>query len=70
MFYDLLKSVFGSHNDRIVKRYLSVAQQVNAIESDMLSLSDDDFPAKTNEFRQRLADGETLDDLLVEPSAR
>lgn len=69
MFYDLLKSVFGSHNDRIVKRYLSVAQQVNAIESDMLSLSDDDFPAKTNEFRQRLADGETLDDLLVEAFA-
>ena len=69
MFDDLLKSVFGSHNDRIVKRYLSVAQQVNAIESDMLSLSDDDFPAKTNEFRQRLADGETLDDLLVEAFA-
>ncbi|WP_024889450.1 preprotein translocase subunit SecA [Luteimonas huabeiensis] len=66
MLNRLLTSVFGSRNDRLVKQLEKVAQKVNALEPQMQALSDADLQAKTPEFKQRLAKGETLDQLLPE----
>lgn len=69
MFFDFLKSIFGSHNDRVVKRFMRVADEVDALESEMVALSDEQLRGKTEEFRKRLADGETLDDFISEAFA-
>lgn len=69
MLADVLKSIFGSHNDRIVKKYFRVAAQVNGLEESMAQLSDNELRAQTEIFKKRLADGETLDDILVEALA-
>ncbi|MDR2645649.1 MAG: preprotein translocase subunit SecA [Holosporaceae bacterium] len=69
MLTKVLRSIFGSHNDRIVKRYFKIAQQVNSFESAIVSLSDEGLCGKTMEFKKRLADGETLDDILPEAFA-
>ena len=60
----LAKKIFGSSNDRKVKSYLARAQQINALEPQFAALSDAELRAKTQEFKDRLAQGETLDDLL------
>ncbi|MGR8918241.1 MAG: preprotein translocase subunit SecA, partial [Gammaproteobacteria bacterium] len=65
----LVQSVFGSRNDRLLKRFRKTVTAINALESDMEALSDDALRAKTAEFRQRAADGESLDDLLPEAFA-
>ena len=64
----LLSKIFGD-NDREVRRYMPIVERVNALESDFEALSDDELRAKTDEFRERLADGETVDDLLPEAFA-
>jgi preprotein translocase subunit SecA len=64
----LLTKIFGS-NDREVKKYLPRVDEINALEPDFEALSDDELRAKTDEFRRRLADGETLDDLVPEAFA-
>ncbi len=69
MLSEFLKSVFGSHNDREVKRCFRVAQQVNELESSIIKLSDEELKHKTIEFRNRLKEGETLDDILPEAFA-
>ncbi|MGB0467809.1 MAG: preprotein translocase subunit SecA [Pontibacterium sp.] len=69
MLTSLLKKVFGSKNDRELKRMTRVVKQVNALEADLESLSQESLQAKTAEFRQRLADGATLDQLLPEAFA-
>jgi len=69
MITSLLKKVFGSRNDRLVKRYLQAVRAINALEPDMERLSDEALRAKTEEFRGRLARGETLDQLLPEAFA-
>lgn len=70
MFSKVLKLIFGSHNDRIVKRYSHIADKVNAFESSIISLSDNELKEKTNEFRRRISeDAEALDDLLPEAFA-
>ncbi len=69
MLSEFLKSVFGSHNDREVKRCFRVAQQVNELESSIIKLSDEELKNKTIEFRNRLKEGETLDDILPEAFA-
>ena len=62
----LLKAVFGSRNERVIKSALPVVERVNALEPEYQELSDDAARrAKTVEFRARLAEGETLDDLLA-----
>ncbi|MDR1362044.1 MAG: preprotein translocase subunit SecA [Holosporaceae bacterium] len=66
---DFLKSIFGSHNDRIVKRHLKVAGEINALEESIAQLSDDQLREKTVLFKNRLAEGETLDDILPEAFA-
>jgi preprotein translocase subunit SecA len=64
----LLSKIFGD-NEREVKRYWPVVEQVNVHEPAMEALSDEELRAKTDEFRARLADGETVDDLLPEAFA-
>ena len=69
MLSQFLKAVFGSHNDRIVKKYFRVAEQVTELEDSVVNLSDDELRAKTEEFKQRLQEDETLDDILPEAFA-
>ena len=65
----MLKKIFGSVNDRYVKKLMKKVRQVNALEPAMEKLNDDQLRAKTQEFKDRLKNGETLDDLLVEAFA-
>ena len=69
MIDNLLKKLFGSRNDRLVKAYGQRVAAINALEPTLSGLSDQDLQAKTQEFRQRLANGETLDQLLNEAFA-
>ncbi len=64
----LFSKIFGD-NEREVKKYLPLVEQVNALEPDFEALSDEELRAKTDEFRQRIAEGETVDDLLPEAFA-
>jgi len=65
----LVKKIFGDPNERELKRYSRVVEQINALEPQMVALSDAQLRAKTDEFRMRLEKGETLDDLLPEAFA-
>ncbi|HEY6610826.1 MAG TPA: preprotein translocase subunit SecA [Pseudomonas sp.] len=69
MFAPLLKKLFGSKNEREVKRMAKAVQAVNALEEQMVALSDEQLRGKTEEFKARLAQGETLDKLLPEAFA-
>src|SRR5690606_15470794 len=69
MAFNLLKKIFGSRNDRLLKQFRSQVARINALEGQMAELSDEALAAKTVEFRQRLANGSTLDDLLPEAFA-
>ena len=64
-----LTSIFGSRNQRILKKLSKKVSEINNLESDIKTLSDESLRSKTNEFRERLKTGETLDDLLVEAFA-
>ncbi len=65
----LATKVFGSSNDRRLKSYNSRVPAINALEPEFAALSDEELRAKTAEFRERLANGENLDDLLPEAFA-
>ncbi len=69
MISGLLKKVFGSRNDRLIKQYSATVRQINALEAGISALSDDALRAKTDEFKGRIAQGETLDALLPEAFA-
>ena len=69
MLPKLLTQLFGSRNERLLKQYRRVVQQVNALESKFESLSDAELAAKTLEFRMRHAGGEGLEALLPEAFA-
>ncbi len=69
MASSLLSKVFGSRNDRLLKRLSKVVARINAFEQDLEALSDDQLRLKTDEFRQRLADGTDLNDLIPEAFA-
>lgn len=69
MFAPLLKKLFGSKNEREIKRMLKTVSTVNAFEEKMEALSDEQLRGKTAEFKERLAKGETLDQLLPEAFA-
>ena len=66
MLNKLVKKIFGSRNERLVKRMLKSVEHINALEPALQTLDDAALAAKTEEFRQRLADGETTDALLSE----
>ena len=69
MISGLLKKVFGSRNDRLIKQYSQTVKRINAFEPQIQALSDEQLRAKTDEFRQRHVNGESLDDLLPEAFA-
>ncbi len=64
-----LQKVFGSHNDRVLKRNVPTVERVNSFESELVLLSDDGLRSRTAVFRQRIENGEPLDDLLPEAFA-
>ena len=66
MLSGLLKKIFGSRNDRLVRQYMSTVRKINALEGTISALSDEALRGKTAEFKERLASGETLDALLPE----
>ena len=69
MISGLLKKIFGSRNDRLIKQYSQTVKRINALEPSLAALDDAALRAKTDEFRQRHAAGESLDDLLPEAFA-
>ena len=69
MFAAIARAVFGTANDRSLKGYQRRVPQINTLEPAMEALSDEALRAKTDEFRDRLAGGATLDDLLPEAFA-
>ena len=69
MISGILKKIFGSRNDRLIRQYMAVVRQINALEAGLAALSDEALRAKTDEFKNRLANGETLDALLPEAFA-
>ncbi|MBQ7206164.1 MAG: preprotein translocase subunit SecA [Lentisphaeria bacterium] len=69
MLSAIFKAVFGTKSQRDVKRMLPLVAKINAIELELQKLSDDEIKAKTPEFKERLAKGETLDDIMCEAFA-
>lgn len=69
MFGTVTKKIFGSKNERELKRMGKLVKSINAFEEGFAALSDDELKAKTVEFRERFANGETLDQLLTEAFA-
>jgi preprotein translocase subunit SecA len=65
----LLTQIFGSRNQRLIKQYQKTVRQINALEPQMEALSDADLQAKTPEFKDRVAKGETLDAIMPEAFA-
>ena len=65
----MFKKVFGSRNERLVKRLARFADAVEALEPQFLALSDDQLKAKTAEFKERLKGGEPADSVITEAFA-
>ena len=61
--------LFGSRNQRLLRKYQKSVRRINVLEAEYEKLGDEELGAKTEEFRQRFMDGETLDDLLAEAFA-
>ena len=66
---NLFTKMFGTHSERELKLIYPLVDRIEALRPEMQKLSDEELKGKTKEFKQRLADGETLDDLLVEAFA-
>ena len=69
MFSKVATKIFGSRNQRLLRKMITLADKINAVESSLEALSDEDLKAKTGEFRERSAAGEGLQELLVEAFA-
>ncbi|MEP6557516.1 MAG: DEAD/DEAH box helicase, partial [Burkholderiales bacterium] len=69
MTTNILTKLFGSRNDRLLKTYRKTVRAVNALEPEFEKLSDQELQAKTQSFKDRIAAGESLDDLAVEAFA-
>ncbi len=69
MATNFLTKIFGSRNDRLLKQYRSTVKRINAMEAELEALSDDALRAKTQEFKDRIAAGTALDDLIAEAFA-
>lgn len=66
---DWLNKVFGDDSSRFLKMARPIVKKINDLEESMIALSDADFPKKTAEFKQRVAEGETLEDIIPEAFA-
>jgi len=69
MVTGLLKKIFGSRNDRLIKQYKSIVAQINTLEQSVTALDDAALQAKTAEFKEKLASGQRLDEILPEAFA-
>ena len=69
MITELAKKVFGTRNDRVVKKLGKKVKQINDFEDELKSLQDNEFPVKTNQLKERIQQGESLDDILPEAFA-
>ncbi|HSF47216.1 MAG TPA: preprotein translocase subunit SecA, partial [Burkholderiales bacterium] len=69
MIANLLKKVFGSRNERLLKQYRRTVRAVNALEPEVQKLSDEELRARTDEFRARHRNGESLEALMPEAFA-
>ncbi|WP_438862315.1 preprotein translocase subunit SecA [Neptunicella sp.] len=69
MFSNLFTKIFGSSNDRVLKKLNKIVVQVNALEADYEALSDEQLKAKTAEFKERIEQGSSLDELMVDAFA-
>ncbi len=69
MIIKILGKLFGSRNDRVIKRLSKVVKKINSLEDDFKLLNDIDFPNKTNELKDRVHQGESLNDILPEAFA-
>ena len=69
MFAKMIKKVFGSRNERLLKQYRKTVIQINALEPEIEKLSDEALKAKTEEYKKRYQEGESLDKLLPEAFA-
>ena len=65
----LSEKLFGTHSTRELKRVYPIVDKIEALRPEMTALTDEELKGKTKEFKDRLANGETLDDLLVEAFA-
>ncbi len=64
MVFNIFTKIFGSNNDRILKSLQPIVEEINNLEQEMQQLSDEQIPQKTIEFKERVKNGETLDDIL------
>lgn len=69
MILNLISKVFGTANSRKINKLLPIVKKINSLEPSMEALSNEELTAKTDEFKKRLAKGETLDDILPEAFA-
>ena len=69
MFSSIARKIFGSRNDRILKQVNKRVKLINQLEAELEALSDEELKGKTTFFKQALAEGKTLDDILVEAFA-
>lgn len=69
MIMTLLRKIFGTRNERLIRRMSKMVDQINALESSMQALSDDAMRAKTDEFRERLQSGESINSIMPEAFA-
>ena len=69
MLKDMVAKVFGTHSQRELKAVAPIVSKIEALEEDTKKLSDEALRAKTGEFKKRLGEGETLDDILPEAFA-
>ncbi|MBO1923643.1 preprotein translocase subunit SecA [Thiomicrorhabdus sp. 6S3-12] len=69
MAFNIFKKIFGSRNERLLKQYRKIVQQINALEPGLEALSDEKLKAKTEAFKAALENGKTLDDILPEAFA-
>ena len=65
----LLEKIFGNYSDKEIKKIMPIIKKINDLEPSISPLTDEELKAKTPEFKERLANGETLDDLLPEAFA-
>ena len=69
MVTGLLKKIFGSRNERLLRQYSAIVRTINALEAEISKLTDAELQAKTARFKERFAAGETLDQMLPEAFA-
>lgn len=65
----IIQKLFGTHSEHELKRIYPIVDKIEALRPSMQALTDEQLRAKTDEFKKRLADGETLDDILPEAFA-